>query len=308
MKISVIGAAGYVGSNMAIVLALNGLADELVLVDPYKQNIVIQLAMDASTAVNETGVVVKAGDFPDIKDSNIVLVAAGAAQGVIASRMEMLPKNLSIIRDIANDIKKYAPESIVITATNPVDPLNYAMYKFTGFDRRKVIGYSTNDSIRFRMMVAQALGQPGDAVEGLVMGEHGESQVLLWSSLRVNGNPVVIDNAVKARIKAEIPLILKRYEELKTGRTAGVTSAVGSARVVEAIVENTNELLPLSSVLDGEYGQKNMSMDVPCVVGSGGIQEIKELELTAEEKAGLKKTLSVIEPAMRMVDDFVKTA
>ncbi|MFA5309418.1 MAG: hypothetical protein WC370_08060 [Dehalococcoidales bacterium] len=307
MKISVIGAAGYVGSNVAIVLALQGLADEIVLVDPYKQNLVIHMAMDAGTAVADNGVVMRAGDFPEIKDSNIVIVTAGAAQGVIASRMEMLPKNLPIIRDIANDIKKYAPGAIVLTATNPVDPLNYAMYRFTGFDRHKVIGYSTNDSIRFRMMLAQELGQSADAVEAFVIGEHGESQVLVWSSVKVNGNPVNIDSATRQKIRAEIPNILRRYEELKTGRTAGITSGVGAARVVEAIVENTHETFPCSAVLDGEYGQHNLSMDVPMVLSSGGIYEIQELELEPEEQAGLKNTLAVLQPAMRQVDEFLKS-
>jgi malate/lactate dehydrogenase len=147
--------------------------------------------------------------------------------------MEMLPKNLSIIRDIATSIKQYAPDAITITATNPVDPLNYLMYKVTGFDRHKVIGYSSNDSIRFRMMVANVLGQPADAVEGLVMGEHGESQVLIWSSVRVNENPVNLDSAIKQKVKDEIPNNLKRNQELQTGRTAGVTSPWGP-RLIEA--------------------------------------------------------------------------
>lgn len=305
MKISVIGAAGYVGSNVAVTLALAGLGDELVLVDPYKQNIVIQLAMDTGTAAADRGVAVRAGDFADIKGSDIVIVAAGAAQGVIASRMEMLPNNLPIIKDIAENIKKLSPNAIVITATNPVDPLNYAMYRFTGFDRRKVIGYSLNDATRFRMMVAQALGEKTADVEGTVVGEHGESQVLVFSSVKVRGKPVKIDEATKEQVRAEVPQILRRYEELKTGRTAGVTSGAGVKLVVEAIMNDSYRTLRSSVVLDGEYGQKNISIGVPAVLGAGGVKSIVELELAPDEQAGFAATLDVLKTAMRQVDDFV---
>lgn len=307
MKISVIGAAGYVGSNAAIILALYGLADEIVLVDPYKQNMVEQLAMDTATAATDQGVNVRAGDFADIKDSNIVVVAAGAAQGVIASRMEMLPKNLPIIRDIALEIKQSAPDAIIITATNPVDPLNYAMYHITGFDRSKVIGYSINDAFRFRMMVAEALGQKTADVEGMVIGEHGDSQVLVFSSVQVNGKPVKIDDVTKEKVRDKVPKILRRYEELKTGRTAGVTSGAGITKVVNAIINNTHEVLRCSVILNGEYGQKDMCMGVPVTLGSSGVQNIVELEIAPDEQPFLNKTLDVLKTAMSQVNDFLKT-
>jgi malate/lactate dehydrogenase len=222
--------------------------------------------------------------------------------------MEMLPKNLSIIKDIAAQIKQFAQDAIVITATNPVDPLNYAMYRFTGFDRHKVIGYTSNDSIRFRMFLGQALGHVPSDVEAFVMGEHGESQVLVFSSAKVNGEPVKLDNAVKKKIRARVPDILRSYEELKTGRTAGITSAAGMKTLVTAIVDNTNEIIPSSAVLDGEYGLNKLSMGVPLVLGSGGIHEVIELELEPEEKTYLKTTLNVLQPAMRVVDDFIASS
>jgi malate dehydrogenase len=306
MKISVIGAAGYVGSNVAVTLAFYGLADEIILIDPFKPNLITHLAMDTGVAVTDMNVVLRAGDYAEMRDSNIVIVTAGAAQGLIASRMEMLPKNLPIIRDIAREIKKYAPGAVVITATNPVDPLNYAMYRFTGFDRSKVIGYSSNDSIRFRMMVAQSLGQKSADVEGFVFGEHGESQLLAFSTLKVKGKPVKLDSASKAKIRAQVPEILRTYEELKTGRTAGVTSAAGVKVLVEAIVNNTKKVIPCSAILDGEYGQNNLSMGVPLVIGSSGIQQVKELDLAEDEQTYLATTLNVLKPAMREVENFLK--
>jgi len=305
MKISIIGAAGYVGSNVALTLALRGLADEFVLVDPYKQNIVEQLAMDTNTAAAEQGVSVRAGDYPDARDSNIVIVAAGASQGVIASRMEMLPKNLPIIRDIAEKIKQCCDDTIVITTTNPVDPLNYAMYRFTGFDRSKIIGYSENDSIRFRAMVAKALGQEMADVKGMVIGEHGDSQVLLFSTVKVKGKSVNLDNAFKEKIRSQVPEILRRFEELNSGRTAGVTSSVGIKGIVEAIVRNSHGVIPCSAILEGEYGVHNLSMGVPVALGSGGINDIVELELADDERPYLTATVDALRPAMHQVDNFL---
>ncbi len=307
MKISVIGAAGYVGSNVAIMLAVQGLCDEIVLVDPFKPNLVVHLGMDATTGMSEIGVNLHEGDYKDIKDSNIVIITAGAAQGLIASRMEMLPKNLPIIKEIAGHIKEFAPDSIVLTATNPVDPLNYAMYLFTGFDRRKIIGYTLNDSTRFKEMVAQELGQQPCDVDGYVFGEHGESQVQAFSTVTVNGNPVVFTEGMKKKIRDRVPLILKTYEELQTGRTAGVTSGYGASKIVDAIVNNTNETWPSSAVLDGEYGQKNISMGVPLVLGSGGIHDIVEVDLAEDEKPRFANTVKVLSAAMRQVEEFVKT-
>ncbi len=305
MKISIVGAAGYVGSNVALTLATHGLADEFVLIDPYKVNVVTQLAMDTNTAAADKKVKVRAGDFKDIKDSHLVIVAAGAPQGVLSSRMEMLPKNLPIILDIAGNIKQLASDSIVITATNPVDPLNYLMYRYTEFDRSRIIGYTSNDTIRFRQMIAQIYGCEFSDVKGIVIGEHGESQVPLFSSVEVKSKAVKIDNTVRQKIRLQISEVLRRYEELKTGRTAGVTTAAGIKDIVGAIVNNTHEILPGSAVLDGEYGQRSMSMGVPLVFGSGGIIEIKEYPLAPDEQSYLAATLDVLRAAVKQVDEFL---
>ncbi len=308
MKISIIGAAGYVGSNVALSLAFRGLANEIVLIDPPKPNIVAQLAMDANTAAAEEGVNVRAGDMGDMKDSNIVIVAAGAAQGFINSRMEMLPKNMPIIREIADNIKIFAPSAIVITTTNPIDPLNYLMYRRTGFDRSKIIGYASNDTLRFRQIIAQTYGLVFHDVAGYVIGEHGESQVPLFSSVLVKGKPLNIDNNTKQNIRTQIGEVLHRFEELKTGRTAGATSAYGVRDIVHAIINNTHEIIPSSAILQGEYGQRDISMGVPLELGSGGIIEVKELTLAADEQPYLAKTVAIVKDAIQQVDNFLGTA
>jgi malate dehydrogenase len=305
MKISIIGAAGYVGSNVALTLALQGLADEIVLIDPPKNNVVTQLAMDLGTAAAEENVIIRAGETYEMKGSHIVIVAAGAMQGFINSRMEMLPKNMPIISAIAENIRDYAPSAVVITATNPVDPLNYLMYRQTGFDRSKIIGYSSNDTMRFRQLIADTFGHDFADVAGFIIGEHGESQVPFFSSVLVKGNSIHIDNITKEKIRAQIGEVLHRFEELKTGRTAGITSAIGIRDIVKAVLNNTHEVIPSSAVLDGEYGQHDISMGVPLVLGSGGIIEIKELTPSPDEQPYLTDTIEVVKDAIKQIDDYL---
>ncbi len=304
MKITIIGAAGCLGSSAAFNIAVHSLADEIVMIGGSRQNILKQHAMDLGTAVVAQDILVRVGNYEDIPGSDIIIVSAGFPQGVITSRSELLAPNLDIIQDIGRKLAQHCPEAVIITATNPVDPLNYAMYLLSNSrDRKKFIGYSVNDSFRFRMMAAEALKVKTSIVDGIVIGEHGNSQVLLFSSLRVNGEPVVVREEIKQIIKSRVPDILKSYEELKSGRTAGWTSAVGLGAICRAIGQNTAELIPCSAVLDGEYGYNHLSMTVPTIISRDGIQSIQERQLAPDEMEELKNTVNVLTPYMRFVEE-----
>jgi malate dehydrogenase len=259
--------------------------------------------MDISTAVSALDVSVRAGAYADLTGSAVVINAAGVQQGLITDRMEMLPKNIPLVRDVALQIKRYCPSAFVITATNPADPLNYAAWRAGGFDRHQLIGYSLNDSFRFREMVARAKGVKVSQVQATVLGEHGSTQVLLFSSVRIDGLPVSFGEQEKEDIRAEVPNILRRYEELQSGRTAGWTCAIGVAAVTRAILQDAGEVFPCSVVLDGEYGQRGLSMSVPVVLGKKGVQEILEWELAPDEQVGLKRTADVLKAAAEIVDE-----
>ena len=302
MKVSVIGAAGSVGAPAAFYIGVSGLVDELVLID-MRPNVVQQHAMDMSTAMSELGVTVKAGAYEDLAGSDVVVNAAGVPQGLIADRMEMLPKNIPLVRDVALAVKQYCPAAFVITATNPIDPLNYCTWRAGGFDRRQVIGYSVNDSTRFREIIARMKGVKTREVKATVIGEHGSTQVPLFSSARIDGWPVVFTEEEKQAVRAEIPNILRRYEELQSGRTAGWTSALGLAALTRAVLQDTGEIFRCSVVLDGEYGQTGLSMGVPAKLGRGGVQEIQEWQLAPDEQEGLERTAAAMAAAARIVDD-----
>jgi malate dehydrogenase len=302
MKVTIIGAAGSVGAPAAFYIAASGLADEIVLID-MRPNVVQQHAMDMSTAVSALGVQVKAGTYEDIGGSDVVINAAGVPQGLIADRMEMLPKNIPLVQDVALEVKRHCPAAFVITATNPIDPLNYATWKAGGFDRHQVIGYSRNDSTRFREMVARAKGVEVSRVQATVVGEHGSTQVLLFSSVRIDGQPVSFSEEEKQALRVEVPNILKRYEELQAGRTAGWTSAIGLAAVTRAVLQDTGEVIPCSVVLDGEYGRRGLSMSLPVRLGRTGIQEIPEWGLAPDEREGLERSADAMAAAARIVDE-----
>ena len=305
MKITVIGAAGSVGAPAVFYLAANRLADEFLMIGGKRQNVLQQHAIDIGTAVSSRDISIRAGDYSDMSGTDIVINAAGAPQGLIADRMEMLPKNIELVKHISGNIKRYCPDAFIITATNPVDPLNYATCLSGGFDTHKLIGYSINDSFRFKEMLARAYDVKVSRVGGTVIGEHGSTQVLLFSTASIDGNKISVSEDIKKSIRSEIPNILKTLEELKSGRTAGWTCAMGLEKIVRAVVEDTGEVIPCSVMLDGEYGVTGISMSVPVKLGKDGISEILEYDLAPDEQEGLKKSVATLKAAAKIVEQSV---
>lgn len=307
MKVTVVGAAGSVGAPSAFYLAVSGLVTELVLVG-RRANVVEQHALDIRSAASAAGlgVAVKAGAYEDMTGSDVVINAAGAHQGMIADRMEMLPKNIPLVCDTAREISRHCPDAVVITVTNPVDPLNYTTWRAGAFARHQVLGYTINDSFRFQELIAAAKGARAGQVEAIVIGEHGRTQVPLFSSARVEAKPAEFTEREKEDILRTIPTILKRYEELQAGRTAGWTCAVGLSRLVRAIRDNSDEVFPCSCILEGEYGLSGLSIGVPVVLGRRGVREIKEWQLPSDEQAAFARSAAAMEAAARIVDDELR--
>jgi malate dehydrogenase len=306
MKISIIGASGNIGSSMAFSIISRRLANEMVLIDNPRPDLVAFHAWDLNTAATGKDIKVQAGDYPEMTGSDIVIMAAGSAK-IASDRKEVLPQNLPIIQDVSKKVKQYCPDAVIITATNPVCPLNYAMFRCSGLDRRKIIGYSYNDSIRFRMRLGQELGVPSSRVTGTVIGEHGETQVQLYSSVRVDGKPVSFTEELKQKMRRQVAEGQKVRNEIsqKLGRTAAWTTAEGMADVVRAIAEDTGEMIPCSLPLDGEYGCRNMGMSVPAILGKGGVKQILEWKLAPDEQELLNQSVAVLEPAMRYVEELL---
>jgi malate dehydrogenase len=210
------------------------------------------------------------------------------------------------MRDILLKIETYCPKAIVITATNPVDSINLGLFLMsTKLPRTKLLGYDLNDSLRFQQIVAKELGKKSTEVEALALGEHAESLALIFSSVRVNKQPITISNEAKERLKMEVPNLLKSYIELGINRTAGWTSASGISQMVESIATDSRKVSPCSAVLEGEYGYKEISMGVPVALGKQGISSIIELDLSQDEKKDLDHSARALETKARLVREFV---
>ncbi len=305
MKVTVLGAAGWVGMSAAFQIAATGLADEMVLID-LRENLVEHHAMDLSTAVSGLDVKVRAGGYEDTAGSGVVINAAGLHGDITADRTEMLKKNTLMARDTAAQLNKYCPDAVVFTAVNPVDAINYALWLTKHFDRRQLVGYSLNDNLRFREFAAHAKGVEVSRVEALAMGEHGLTQVQLFSSVKVDGKPVTFSEDEKESIRQAYGAFFHKLEGLKSGRTTGWTCAIGLATLTRAVVNDTGELLCGSAILDGEYGLRGLSMGVPIRLGKSGIQEIVELELAADEQAAVDRSVEQLMKNVPVVEETLR--
>ena len=213
--------------------------------------------------------------------------------------MEKLAENIPIIREMAKKIARYCPDAVVITATNPVDPLNMVMHRFSGSDSHRILGYTQNDTTRFLRLAAKALGVSSTRLQGTVIGEHGDTAVLLFSSLLLDGKPVDIGDDLKTQIRNDHKNTLKASIALHSGWTSGWTSSVGLTHMVKAIAEQNDAVIPCSVQLDGQYGIDGISISLPVRLGPTGVREAVQLEITQSEAEELRNSAHYLQNVAR---------
>jgi malate dehydrogenase len=305
MKIGIIGAAGTVGSCTSYTIADRGLAHDLVLLDT-NEDLLNSHVNDIKTAVSgRHDIVVHGGDYPDLRESDIIIIPAGKHLAGTVSMEERLRTNVPLMQKIGTNITEYCPGAIVITVTNPLDPLNYALYLAASLGRYQFIGYSLNDSIRFRMAVSGVLGISATRVEAYVLGRHPEAQVMLFSSIKIDGQKAGMEHALRQQIRDRAHSYLRALKSDGTGRTAGWTTAAGLAQIVAAISNDDQEVMPSSVIVDGEYGFTGMSIGLPAVIGRSGISRVPELELFAEEREDLSVVADDLQRDCRLAGNML---
>jgi len=316
MKISIIGAAGCIGSSIAFNIATKGLADEIVLAD-IRQDWLGKHSIDLfdATVANNIDVNMYMGSHVDIANSDIVVMAAGtsirtkylADEGKLHSRQQLLLDNLEIIKEWAQAINQFCPQAVVINATNPAEVLNYAWYLLSSTkERNRFIGYSLNDTIRFRIAISQVLGVAPSKIDAFVFGEHGDSMVLLFSSVELDGEPVVFKEDDKEKIREKTSDYQpQKIRLMNVPWSSGWLTGVGIAMLVKAIVNDTREVFPCCAILDGEYGYQGTSIGVPVALGRMGICEIIDYKITSEEKELLDQSVIKIQPGINYVLEHV---
>jgi len=301
--ITIVG-TGRVGGSIAFQLALKGL-DDLTLLD-IVPGLPQGEALDLSHMCATLGIDIDirgSNDYRDMSGSQVVVVPAGFTRKADMTRLDLLKKNAEVIRSVAKNIVEYAPNSKVILTTNPLDLMTYLMYKTTGFPRNRVMGFSGPlDTGRFRYLVAKELGVSVSSVQTMVIGEHGDSMVLLPRLTTVGGKPV------SELLPAE--KIAKLMEESKKsgaeiiklrGWSSNYAPGAGVSQMVEAVVKDTRAIIPTSVYLEGEYGIKDIAIVVPAALGSNGVEKIIELNLTPEERAAFEKSVEVLRQAVAQI-------
>jgi L-lactate dehydrogenase len=300
-RVAIVG-AGAVGSTFAFSLLLSGLASEILLVDANARKAEGE-AMDLQHAVPFAKTArVWAGTIEETAGAAITVIAAGAAQKPGETRLELLRKNAAIFREIVPPIAAANPSGIILVATNPVDVLSYLTWRISGLPAARVIGSGTIlDTGRFRSLLAEHYGVDPRSVHAYILGEHGDSEVPIWSAANIAGMALA-DFAVANGVGHE-PAELRRifestrdaaYEIIERKGATFYAVAAGLVRIVEAILRDQSTVLSVSSLISDYYGIDDVYLSVPTVVGRTGIERTLRLGLSAEEASGLRRSAELL--------------
>jgi L-lactate dehydrogenase len=301
MKIGVIG-TGMVGSSAAYAIALQGGVREIVLVD-HNAALASAQAEDISHAVPFVSTtVVRSGDYKDLAGAGIVIIAAGANQKPDESRLDLLGRNAEVFRIVVSQVLDVVPDVILLIASNPVDIMTDVTTRLSGLPPGRVIGSGTIlDTARFRSLLALHLGTSPQAVHAYVLGEHGDSEVLAWSNVRVGSVPLrsfaqqigrPMTDAVLARIDDGVRNAAARIIRGKGSTYYGI--GAGLARIVKAITADQRDILSVSSVTADIAGVRAVAASVPRVIGAGGIVMDLIPELEPAENEALHRSASLL--------------
>ena len=286
MKLGIIGGAGLLGSTTALIAGERGIFEEIKLVD-MKENVVMSHVMDMSQALLEfSGTKVSCAKYEELKDTDIILIAAAMPERQVQDRNEKLAENLSLINSVCSSLLKAdaIQNQIIINTTNPVDIFNYIVYKSLGLPREKIIGFSANDTLRFKWAIGKTLNVPYNKIDAICLGEHGDDQVPVYSGIKVNGEAANLSSQQKHQISEMVGEWYRDYNALDSKRTTGWTSGVMLTKYMELIAKKNDTVINCSAVLDGEYGESNVSIGVPAILGMGGIERIVDIDLDKDEK------------------------
>ena len=308
MKIAVVG-AGAVGASAAYAMMISGTASEIVLVDVNHRKAEGE-AMDLMHgAPFVRPVTVTAGAYADCAGSDLVVITAGAAQRPGETRLELVKRNTDIFGSIIPQITQAAPDAILLVVANPVDILTYVTMKISGLGPRRVLGSGTVlDTARLRALVGQHLQIDARSVHGYVIGEHGDSEVLLWSQVSVAGLPlaefarqrgVPYDDSVRATI--DYGVRRAAYEIIERKGATYYAIGLGVRNVVEAILRDHNTILPVSTLMTGQFGIDNICLSLPSVVDRNGVEVVLEPDMNTEELAAFKRSAEVLQEVARSV-------
>ena len=311
MKVSIIGGGGLVGSCAAYALQCGGLAKEVALLD-VNEELAVGQALDlqhgSPSIANQT---FAGGGYEHIPTSDIICITAGLRRKPDESRLDLINRNTDLFVDILRNVKAAGtkPDAIVLVVSNPVDILTYVAADMLGLPQQQVIGLGTQlDTIRFCSLIADELKAPPTQTKALILGEHGESMVPIWSSAAIAGLPLdkypgwnpSLANTLFTRTRGSGAEVISR----KGG--AGFAVGVAIRDCVDAIILDSDAVLPVSSIQNGCYGIRDVALSVPTVLGRTGVQATMEIDLWPKEVQGLRQSGAALRKTLDTVMQRVR--
>ena len=298
-KVTVVG-AGNVGATCADVIVKQGIADEVVLLD-IKEGVSEGKAMDIMQTANilniNTRLVGVTNDYEMTKDSDVVVITSGIPRKPGMTREELIGVNAGIVKSVTDQLLKHSPNAIIVCISNPMDTMTYLIHKVSGLPKNRIIGMGgALDSARFKYFLSIALGANPTEVEGIVIGGHGDTTMIpLVRYAAYRGVPAsnYISAEQLAKVAADTMVGGATLTKL-LGTSAWYAPGAAGAQMVKAVLHNEKKLISCSALLEGEYGESDLCIGVPCIIGKNGIEKIVEFELNAEEKDLFKKSAEAV--------------
>ena len=309
-KAAIVG-CGFVGSASAFALMQSGLFSALVLID-YDMDKAEGEALDISHGLPFAKQMnIYAGRYEDISDASIIIVTAGAGQKPGETRLDLVKKNVAIFKSIIPEITKHNRDGIILVVANPVDILTYVAAKLSGFPENRVFGSGTVlDTARLKYLLGEHLGIDSRSVHAFIIGEHGDSELVAWSSANVSGIPLsrfcemrgYFDhhNSMK-KIAEDVKNSAYHIIEKKKATYYGIAMSV--KRICEAVVRDEKSILPVSSIQKGNYGLNGIALSMPAIVGKQGVEGLVPISLSYEEKTALIESASKLR---EVIDESVQ--
>lgn len=298
-KVTVVG-AGNVGATAANVIALREIADEVVMID-IKEGVSEGKAMDMMQTVNllDVNTCIKGvtNDYKATENSDVVVITSGIPRKPGMTREELIGVNAGIVKQVTESVLAHSPNAVIVCVSNPMDTMTYLIHKISGLPKNRIIGMGgALDSSRFKYYLSKALNVNPNEVEGFVIGGHGDTTMIpmkRFASWR--GMPVANCLSAEALDKVVADTMVGGATLTKLlGTSAWYAPGAATAEVVEAVIHDQKAMIPCSALLDGEYGEKDLCIGVPCILGKNGIEKIVELDLTEEEKALFAKSAAAV--------------
>lgn len=308
-KIVLVG-TGMVGMTYAYAMLNQNGCDEMVLIDINKEKTIGE-SMDLNHGLPfaPSAMKIYAGDYSDCSNADIVVICAGVAQKPGESRLNLLNRNAAVFKTIIDPIVKSGFNGIFLVATNPVDIMTYITRKISGFPAKQVIGSGTTlDTARLRFLVGKYFDINPRNIHAYVIGEHGDSEFVPWSQALISTKPVI--DVIKQNNNFSMKELLNIQEEVRTSAQIIIKAkqatyyGIGMAltRITKAILRDENSVLTVSSMLNGEFGEHNVTIGVPAVINRNGIKDILELNLNNEEISKFKNSCETLRQFYKDLD------